>query len=354
MADSALGAALTIPKSALDAIEQADKKLKDIQDTAKNTASSVTQSFKDMSVGTKPFLDSLDQVIAKLATINASASNASSGISNVGASASNMNNNITSAAQNIQNMVAQLSKMNGSGTSGIMQAALAFQRLQESAKGASGMNIAELKQEIGSIESMLRDTTQNLTKADQDALIKRKKSLQDELRYQQQMYNERAVAFQKALDKMVSAEQSYNNKQRKAYADRAKDYQTRNNKANTTYQGALDFSASANTLNRQVRAIEYLKEARMKLSQTDADYKRKLDILNAAIEQHNKNLKEAGVNSRALTEQTSYMAGYMSRWAQRMAFTFSFGAAKSFVGQIAEVRGQFELSERSLEAILQN
>lgn len=354
MADSALGAALTIPKSALDAIEQADKKLKDIQDTAKNTASSVTQSFKDMSVGTKPFLNSLDQVIAKLATINASASNASSGISNVGASASNMNNNITSAAQNIQNMVAQLSKMNGSGTSGIMQAALAFQRLQESAKGASGMNIAELKQEIGSIESMLRDTTQNLTKADQDALIKRKKSLQDELRYQQQMYNERAVAFQKALDKMVSAEQSYNNKQRKAYADRAKDYQTRNNKANTTYQGALDFSATANTLNRQVRAIEYLKEARMKLSQTDADYKRKLDILNAAIEQHNKNLKEAGVNSRALTEQTSYMAGYMSRWAQRMAFAFSVGSIKNFVEQIASVRGQFELSERSLEAILQN
>lgn len=354
MADSALGAALTIPKSALDAIEQADKKLKDIQDTAKNTASSVTQSFKDMSVGTKPFLDSLDQVIAKLATINASASNASSGISNVGASAGNMNNNITSAAQNIQNMVAQLSKMNGSGTSGIMQAALAFQRLQESAKGASGMNIAELKQEIGSIESMLRDTTQNLTKADQDALIKRKKSLQDELRYQQQMYNERAVAFQKALDKMVSAEQSYNNKQRKAYADRAKDYQTRNNQANTTYQGALDFSATANTLNRQVRAIEYLKEARMKLSQTDADYKRKLDILNAAIEQHNKNLKEAGVNSRALTEQTSYMAGYMSRWAQRMAFAFSVGSVKNFVEQIASVRGQFELSERSLEAILQN
>nr|DAG69276.1 MAG TPA: tail tape measure [Bacteriophage sp.] len=354
MANSSLGAALTIPKSALDAIEQADKKLKDIQDTAKHTASGVTQSFKDMSIGTKPFLDSLDQVIAKLATINASAANASNGISNVGASAGNMNNNITSAAQNIQNMVAQLSKMNGSGTSGIMQAALAFQRLQESAKGASGMNIAELKQEIGGIESMLRDTSNNLTKADQDALIKRKKSLQDELKYQQQMYNERVVAFQKALDRMVSAEQSYNNKQRKLYADRAKNYQNKNYKSNTTYQGALDFSATANTLNRQVRAIEYLKEARMKLSQTDADYKRKLDILNAAIEQHNKNLKEAGVNSRALTEQTSYMAGYMSRWAQRMAFAFSVGSIKNFVEQIASVRGQFELSERSLEAILQN
>lgn len=349
-----IGSILSIPQSALNAIDQADKKLKDIQNTAKATATSVAQSFKDMSVGTKPFLDSLDQIIGKLSVINSSASNASGGITNMSTSVSGMNGSITQASMNIQNMVAQLSKMNGTGTSGIMQAVLAFQRLQESTKGASGMNIAQLKQEIGAIESMLRDTTYNLTKADQDALIKRKKSLQDELRYQQQMYNERAVAFQKALDKMVSAEQSYNNKQRKIYADRAKDYQTRNNKVNTTYQGALDFSASANTLNRQVRAIEYLKEARMKLSTTDADYKQKLSILNNAIAEHNKKLKEAGVNTKQLTEQTSYMAGYLSRWAQRMAFAFSINTVKGFVEQVAEVRGQFELSQISLESIIQN
>lgn len=354
MANSALGAALTIPQSALDAIEQADKKLKDIQDTAKNTAASVTKSFDNMAIGTKPFLDALDQVINKLNIVGTSATNASGGLNNIGASAGTMSGNITQASVNVQNMVAQLSKMNGSGTSGIMQAVLAFQRLQEATKGASGMNIAELKQEIGAIDSMLKDVDYNLTKTDQDSLIKRKKMLQDELKYQQQMYEERAVAFQKALDKMVSAEQSYNNKQRKIYADRAKDYQTRNNKANTTYQGALDFSASANTLNRQVRAIEYLKEARMKLSTADADYKHKLDTLNAAIAQHTKNLKEAEVNTKQLGEQTSYMSGYISRWAQRMAFAFSVGSIKNFVEQIASVRGQFELSERSLEAILQN
>ena len=354
MANSALGSALTIPQSALDAIERADKKLKDIQDTAKNTATSVTKSFDNMAIGTKPFLDALDQVINKLNIVGASATNASGGLNNIGASAGTMSGNITQASMNVQNMVAQLSKMNGSGTSGIMQAVLAFQRLQEATKGASGMNIAELKQEIGAIDSMLKDVDYNLTKADQDSLIKRKKMLQDELKYQQQMYEERAVAFQKALDKMVSAEQSYNNKQRKIYADRAKDYQTRNNKTNTTYQGALDFSASANTLNRQVRAIEYLKEARMKLSTADADYKQKLSTLNNAIAEHNKKLKEAGVNTRQLAEQTSYMAGYLSRWAQRMAFAFSINSIKGFVEQVAEVRGQFELSERSLEAILQN
>ena len=354
MGNSALGAALSIPKSALDAIKEADQKLKDIQSTAKNTAVGVTKSFKDMAVGTQPFLDALDKVIAKLNTINTSATIASSGLSNIGASAGSMSGNITQASQNIQQMVAQLSNMKGAGTSGIMQAVLAFRRLQEATKGASGKNIAELKKEIGAIDSILKDTSYNLTKADQDSLIKRKKILQDELKYQQQMCEERVIARQKALDKMSSAEASFNAKQRKAYSDRSKKYQEQNYEQNTSYKGALNFSAAANTLNRQARAIEYLKEARMKLSQTDADYKQKLDTLNTAIARHTQNLKEAGVSSRNLAEQTSYMSGYISRWAQRMAFAFSINTLQGFVGQIAEVRGQFELSQRSLEAILQN
>lgn len=354
MGNSALGAALTIPQSALNAIKEADQKLKDIQNTAKNTAVGVAKSFKDMAVGTQPFLDSLDKVIAKLNTINASAANASGSLNNIGASAGNMSGNITQASQNIQQMVAQLSNMKGAGTSSIMQAVLAFQRLQEATKGASGMNIAELKKEIGAIDNILKDTSYNLTKTDQDSLIKRKKTLQDELKYQQQMCEERVIAFQKALDRMSSAEASFNAKQRKVYSDRSKKYQERNYEQNTSYKGAIDFSAAANTLNRQARAIEYLKEARMKLSQTDADYKQKLEALNAAIAQHTKNLKEAGVNTKQLGEQTSYMSGYISRWAQRMAFAFSINTLQGFVGQIAEVRGQFELSQRSLEAILQN
>lgn len=354
MGNSALGAALAIPQSALDAIKEADQKLKDIQNTAKNTAVGVAKSFKDMAVGTQPFLDALDKVVAKLNVINASAANVSGGLNNIGVSAGSMSGNITQASQNIQQMVAQLSNMKGAGTSSIMQAVFAFQRLQEAIKGASGMNIAELKKEIGTIGSILKDTSYNLTKTDQDSLIKRKKTLQDELKYQQQICEERVIAFQKALDKMSSAEASFNAKQRKAYSDRSKKYQEQNYEQNTSYKGALDFSAAANTLNRQARAIAYLREARMKLSQTDADYKQKLETLNAAIARHTQSLKEAGESSRNLAKQTSYMSGYISRWAQRMAFAFSVKTVQGFVEQIATVRGQFELSQRSLEAILQN
>ena len=108
------------------------------------------------------------------------------------------------------------------------------------------------------------------------------------------------------------------------------------------------------TLRDHIAAIKELQQARLNLNTTDKNYKQNLASVNEAIKQHSKVLKEAGVNAKNLGEQTSYIAGYLSRLAQRTAVVFSFGAAKSFVEQIAEVRGQFELSERSLEAILQN
>ena len=110
----------------------------------------------------------------------------------------------------------------------------------------------------------------------------------------------------------------------------------------------------AKTLRDHIAAVKELQQARLSLNTTDKNYKQNLASVNEAIKQHSKVLKEAGVNAKNLGEQTSYIAGYLSRLAQRTAVVFSFGAAKSFVGQIAEVRGQFELSERSLEAILQN
>lgn len=242
-----------------------------------------------------------------------------------------------------------------------------------------------------------------------------------------------AEAEAKAADTAAKAEEAKARRveaaAQKEYAAKQKAYQASNYKQNTTYQGALSFSESANTLNRQAKAVQYLEAAKRKLSVTDANYKQKLDTLNSSIERHNKVLqeakaasqrassgsayyadtnavlsntgnaatlrehvaaikelqqarlslnttdknykqnlasvneaikqhskvlKEAGVNARNLGEQTSYMAGYLSRWAQRVAFTFSIDTIKNFVGQIAEVRGRFELSQRSLEAILQN
>ena len=353
MPNQAIGGILEIPEAALKKIKETDDRIADIQKRSNETAAVVKKSFLDMAKGTDPFIEALDKVIAKLGVIGTSSANASAALGNIGASAGSMNGNITQATQSIQQMALQLSNMKGAGTSGIMQAAMAFERLQTAMQNKSGMNIAGLKEEITAINSILKDKSYGLTQTEQDDLVKRKKTLQDELKYQEQMYNERAVAFQKALDRMASAEMSFNAKQRAAAARTAAAYKEKNYAKNTTYQGALDFSATANTLNRQAKAVEYLEAAKRKLSQTDSDYKTKLDALNAAIRQHNKNLNDAKANTQELATKTSYLAGYVTRLMQRMAVMFTLNSAKSMIEQIAEVRGQFELAQRSLESIIQ-
>ena len=61
MADSALGSALFIPESALKKIKEADDKLKQLQRTAEQTASSVKSSFGTMQGSTTGFIGALDQ-----------------------------------------------------------------------------------------------------------------------------------------------------------------------------------------------------------------------------------------------------------------------------------------------------
>ena len=353
MPNQAIGGILEIPEAALKKIKETDDRIADIQKRSNETAAVVKKSFLDMARGTDPFIEALDKVIAKLGVIGTSSANASAALGNIGASAGSMNGNITQATQSIQQMALQLSNMKGAGTSGIMQAAMAFERLQTAMQNKSGMNIAGLKEEITAINNILKDKSYGLTQTEQDDLVKRKKSLQDELKFQEQMYNERAVAFQKALDRMASAEMSFNAKQRAAAARTAAAYKEKNYAKNTTYQGALDFSATANTLNRQAKAVEYLEAAKRKLSQTDSDYKAKLDALNAAILQHKKNLNDAKAGTQELAEKTSYLSGYVTRLMQRMAVAFTINSVKGMIEQIAQVRGEFELAQRSLESIIQ-
>ena len=119
MADSALGSALVIPESALKKIKEADDKLKQLQRTAEQTASSVKNSFGTMQGSTTGFIGALDQIIQKLGTINNASSKMSGSLSNIGANkaskdVSQMNGVIIQASENIDRMVASQRKATNS------------------------------------------------------------------------------------------------------------------------------------------------------------------------------------------------------------------------------------------------
>lgn len=443
MADSALGSALLIPESALKKIKEADDKLKQLQRTAEQTASSVKSSFGTMQGSTTGFIGALDQIIQKLGTINNASSKMSGSLSNIGANkaskdVSQMNGVIIQASENIDRMVASQRKATNSADFSksvsdwqniqaqidatnkrqqeLTQSMRQYEMVQKNIRDGKGgivykddkiayaanqkefesnqqliaslrekqqaiiANNQALNQQIQLLNSLKNyhiesGSLDNLRSKDTLASMREYYKEQEKLSAQQERQRQKdANAWLKnkereaqAAEKASRREQEASDKaaakaekdasriraaQEKAYMS---DWLKQQRKAFYSNTNAVIADTNgAKTLRDHIAAIKELQQARLSLNTTDKNYKQNLASVNEAIKQHSKVLKEAGVNAKSLGEQTSYIAGYLSRLAQRTAVVFSFGAAKSFVEQIAEVRGQFELSERSLEAILQN
>ena len=443
MADSALGSALIIPESALKKIKEADDKLKQLQRTAEQTASSVKSSFGTMQGSTTGFIGALDQIIQKLGTINNASSKMSGSLSNIGANkaskdVSQMNGVIIQASENIDRMVASQRKATNSADFSksvsdwqniqaqidatnkrqqeLTQSMRQYEMVQKNIRDGKGgivykddkiayaanqkefesnqqliaslrekqqaiiANNQALNQQIQLLNSLKNyhiesGSLDNLRSKDTLASMREYYKEQEKLSAQQEKQRQKdANAWLKNKEKEAQAAEKASRREQeasdKAAAKAEKDasrIRAAKEKAymsdwlkqqrSAYYSNTNAVIADTNgvkTLRDHIAAIKELQQARLSLNTTDKNYKQNLASVNDAIKQHSKVLKEAGVNAKSLGEQTSYIAGYLSRLMQRTAVVFSFGAAKSFVKQIAEVRGQFELSERSLEAILQN
>lgn len=443
MADSALGSALFIPESALKKIKEADDKLKQLQRTAEQTASSVKSSFGTMQGSTTGFIGALDQIIQKLGTINNASSKMSGSLSNIGANkaskdVSQMNGVIIQASENIDRMVASQRKATNSADFSksvsdwqniqaqidatnkrqqeLTQSMRQYEMVQKNIRDGKGgivykddkiayaanqkefesnqqliaslrekqqaiiANNQALNQQIQLLNSLKNyhiesGSLDNLRSKDTLASMREYYKEQEKLSAQQEKQRQKdANAWLKNKEKEAQAAEKASRREQEASdkaaakaekdASRIRAAQEKAYMSDWLKQQRSAYYSNTNaviadtngvkTLRDHIAAIKELQQARLSLNTTDKNYKQNLASVNEAIKQHSKVLKEAGVNAKSLGEQTSYIAGYLSRLAQRTAVVFSFGAAKSFVEQIAEVRGQFELSERSLEAILQN
>lgn len=155
----------------------------------------------------------------------------------------------------------------------------------------------------------------------------------------------------KDAERKAAADEKAAQRAAKAAAESAK---AQNYQKNTTVQGALDFSKTANTLQHQITAIEYLKKARLSLNTTDANYKNTLNQINQAIAKHNQALTEAGVKSQQLVTRHSNLMDTAGQLSRQLALVFSVSQIEGYVKKIVEVRGQFELQQVALRAIIQD
>lgn len=188
--------------------------------------------------------------------------------------------------------------------------------------------------------SELEKSSARAAKAEESARIKEEKE------------RERATAkAEKDAERKAKADERAAQRSAKAAADLAKQQELARR---TTPQGALDYSKNTKSLKENVQAIEYLKKARLSLNTTDANYRNTLNQINQAIAKHNQALQQAGVQSQNLATRHRNLMDIAGQLQRKLALVFSVSQIEGYISKLANVRGEFELQQRSLQAILQN
>lgn len=122
----------------------------------------------------------------------------------------------------------------------------------------------------------------------------------------------------------------------------------------TSYEGAVRTSDKAKTLAQELQAVRNLEAARSKLNKTDADYDNKLKELNSRIRTHNENIRRATEEGKKLENQHLKLKDMAGGVGRALAAMFSVQAIRGYINKMIEIRGEFELQQRSLQAIVQD
>ena len=123
-------------------------------------------------------------------------------------------------------------------------------------------------------------------------------------------------------------------------------------KAQENYANAIRISSNVKSYNDDKLAIEALQRAKMSLSRSDSDYTAKLNELNRRLVEHKTRLQDAEKESKTLGEQQRKLSAIADYMAKRFAVYFSVTSLVNFGKKLAEVRGEMEMQQRSLQFLL--
>lgn len=345
--NAAIGSVLSIDDGFLKKLEAIDNKIKDIQKSSSDMARSVDGNFKMLATGgADAFLRKLVEISSAMDGIGKGFSGvASSGFGTATSAATGFGTSVTGVASQVDRVAAQLRAVGGDGAGALMSARANAEQLANAMKGFDTTSIAKLKENI---KSLSEDLAQNeYPKHIQQQKVEILKLLQEELRVAMMTQAKREANQQQSLDRMIKAEEAY---QKRLAAQQKK---------NVTYEGALSFAGTATTINDRVKAIEYLREARARLSSTDANYTTILERLNAEIKRLDAANRDAvassknyGTSIESLTKTHSRLLDTVGQLKRAFALIFSVSQIRNYISSIAQVRGEFELQQRSLQALL--
>lgn len=399
----ATGYVLTIPDEVLTKLELADTKINAIAESSEKTANRFNKAFSSMALSVDPLIKRLDALknIGKLdlgsglKKYTSDSEKAAAGIAEVAnklnqlkyiSSQSSSANNSVLAWQGInENLKIQQQRLDAinrsikeyentlsqiqSGKGGVLskedqsnyasnlaeaesikQTIALYQQKQQAIVNyqLEQKKVADNLAKLKSLESDSKSLPEQRKREELERLNALYRSGQSLLQKQAKAEDELGKAAQKvaiALDKAAKAEEKKNS----ARANKANQEAAR---AEEQYARALNKSEV--TIVQRARKIEALANAQRALNSTGRDYSSQLSKIASETQRLQQANDNVAKNMERVKRTQSSVLNTTDQLTRKIALLFSVSAIQGYVEKLVSVRGEFELQQRALQAILQN
>lgn len=319
------GFVLNIPQEMLNRLEDADKKIEKIAKTSEDAQIRIVSAFKSMTTnGVDAFIQRLDVAQQKLAQLGGT----------------QLNVGINGGTGGIQQLVDAINKLsqasktditiNGLGTVG-NQTQTAIDAINKLMATLQQLQQMGGQQFLGGVNILGRETLKEMNKE-----AKKMEKTLEKLDEATQKYGMSANELADKLRQARQAQQQFN--------DLAKQ------QAQSDVSGLIGQKGQQRTLNELKNYANELKRTMANLDPQSQEWKK----LNDIYKQTNREIKNIQNSMKDVQKQSRSLMDISGQLARRLALVFSVSQITGYVKKLIEVRGEFELQQRSLQAILQN
>lgn len=373
MADNVTGIVLDIPADVLNNIKNADKAIKDLEQTSKKAAQNIKRDFDTTMVsGVEAFIKKVQEAQTKLGnlkmpTIDATGLSSaiqalSQAMATIDKSATTGSNRLTRIAnamtalqtanpnpqlfQNIADGIAKIGNTSQQTIQNVSQLALVMAQLAkdirtvqqaQNAQNANTATAAQYNKLFKEQADLVRRINEIKAKgADADGrdltLLDRMRARYDEIHQQLDKLNRKK---QTAASELART-QGYN---------RVGDAQARTDAA-----GAINYAKQAKSLNELQAAYKNLKAVMATVDPKSSAWQQ----MNAVLGQTRTRIDEIKKKMGEFENQASQVGDVAGQLKRTLAAAFSISAITGYINKLIETRAQFELQQTALRAILQD
>lgn len=390
--NSAIGFSLEIPDSVLNKMKDAQKELDNLEKKSASVSTAIVGNFSKMANGVDPLIQKLKSVSDEFSNLR------SSNIGKVSDNIKSMGNAATKTANAIVSTANAINSLSSTKVSTSPQTSVyAWEGLQknidslierqkelnkvvsiyetqvkniQSGKGGVVSKDMRLSAESARTELSANEKLIESYRQKQQAIVQ----YQAELKKQETLLNslknlesERTSLPNQRKDDELTALNEYYRELERVTAQEAKREKTErereakksaaktereNTNALNAYERAL--KASENTLTQRKNKIDKLREAESQLNKTQQATAERVSKIRSEISRLNAENAKATKAVKNYDNANKSLINTADQLKRAVALVFSVSQIRGYITKLAQVRGEFELQNRSLQAILQN